>query len=87
MRTASQASSRIASSPGEPRNSESIVDLEFPAKPGDDEPPGFVLLQRQENNGKTAMNTSRLKLKWKWRARLMRYEQEARHAMRVWLMV
>jgi 3-phenylpropionate/cinnamic acid dioxygenase small subunit len=27
------------------------------------------------------------KLKWKWRARLARYEQEARYAMRAWLMI
>jgi hypothetical protein len=35
--------------------------------------------------GMTAMR--RIKLKWKWRARMLRYEIEARHAMRAWLMV
>ncbi|MGZ5041976.1 MAG: hypothetical protein ACXWBQ_14630, partial [Usitatibacter sp.] len=38
-----------------------------------------------KNMGTTAMRA--LRLKWKWRARLARYEQEARHAMRAWLMV
>jgi hypothetical protein len=28
-----------------------------------------------------------LRLKWKWRARLLRYEHEARAAMRAWLMI
>jgi len=35
--------------------------------------------------GNTKMNA--LRLRWKWRARLARYEQEARIAMRAWLMI
>jgi hypothetical protein len=35
--------------------------------------------------GTTAMKAMRLM--WKWRARMARHENEARHAMRAWLMV
>jgi hypothetical protein len=35
--------------------------------------------------GMTAMKA--MKMMWKWRARMARYEHEARYAMRAWLMV
>jgi hypothetical protein len=37
--------------------------------------------------GMTAMKRLRLKAEWKWRARRLRREQEARHALREWLLM
>jgi len=37
--------------------------------------------------GRTTMKNARLKLEWKWRARRLRREHEARLALREWLLM
>ena len=86
MRRPRAWTSWIAPSPGERRNKATCIALNSRAKPGESKDLRASCFMKPKNN-LGMMTMKALRLKWAWRARMLRFEHEARHAMREWLMV
>jgi hypothetical protein len=75
----------MASSPGEPRNKSIALSILNSQRSPERKTSGLRAFATAKTYGMTAMKA--LRLRWKWLARLARHENEARHALRAWLLI